>query len=368
MLVFAGGGLGTPDGIGHPDKALPAGTIVVRAEDAAGQAIEGLVVELGHLSAGTEKIVELKGKTDVAGEAKFEGLDHKPGSGYAAKILSKGAQFASQPFKLEENVGTRVVIAVREVSTDTSALSFAEGSHLLVEVTDDSLQVIEVLRINNAGRGAFDAGPEGLHLPMPRDALHLQSADGNTAVTVSGKDLVYRGVLPPGDTQLRVNYVIAYHGATAEIVQPTPIPFSRIAVVTQKLEGLSITGHELRGEDRDMQGRKLTVYFGGSSDRGGELRLQLSGLPHSDPTPRWISAIVSLLIVLVFGVYAAGGGGAARIRLERERQSIFDELVQIDAKLASSAEADRASVEQERATLVTRLAEVYRGLDELGGG
>ncbi len=368
MLVFAQGGLGAPDGKAHADKALPAGTLVVRAEDAAGQAVEGLVVELGQQSAASEKIVEHKATTDVAGEAKFTGLEHTPTSGYAARIVAKGGTFPSEPFKLEANIGSRLVILVREVSQDAAALSLAEGSHILLEVTDDALQVIEVFRLNNGSTRAFDAGPEGLHLPLPRNAVQIQAADGNPAVAIAGKDLVYRGTLPPGDTQLRVGFVIPYHGPTAELVQPTPIPFMRLAVVTQQLEGLTLNGHGLRGQEREMQGRKLIVYFGDATDRGGELRIEVAGLPHANATPRWVAAGLALGIVLVLGIYAWGGGGAARMRLERQRQSLFEQIVSLDGKLGASSAAARAELEKERVVLVDRLAEVYRGLDELGGG
>ena len=115
-----------------------------------------------------------------------------------------------------------------------------------------------------------------------------------------------------------------------------------VAIVTQTLPGLNVSGHGLQGEQRDMQGRKLTVYFGNETLRDGDLALHFSGLPHGDPMPRYAAAAVSILIVLVFAIYAIGGGGDRRMRLERDRRRAFDELVAVDAKLGSGA-GDRAS-------------------------
>ena len=360
MLVFPAEGAGSPDGSAHVDGTLPPGTLVVRAEDGTGQALAGLDVVLGHARAGEQKVVELHAKTDTAGEAKFEGLDRKPTSGYVAEIISSGARFAGKPFKLQDNAGARVVLVVRQVTSDTGALSISEGSHFLVEVTDDALQVIEVLRIHNAGTAAFDAGPEGLHIPLPHDAVQLSAPDNDPNVATSGHDIVYRAPLPPGDTPLRAAYVLPYHGESVELTQPTPIAFDRVAVVAQRLEGLQVSGHNFQSEDREMQGHKLTVHFGDGTKRGGDISIRFDGLPHTSALPRYIAAGICIALVLAFGVYAAAGGGDRRTRLEVERRRVFEQLVAFDA--------DPNGVLADRQRIVARLSDIYRGLDELGGG
>jgi hypothetical protein len=363
MLVFSQAGLGAPDGVGHLDKSLPAGTLVVRAEDAAGQALSGLEVLVAHATKGEQKVEELRGKTDDAGEATWKGLDTSPTSGYLATVVANGARYGGKPFRLETTAGMRVVLQVRPVSSDTSSLSFAEGSHLLVEITDDTLQVIEVLRLHNEGTAAVDVGPEGLRIPLPEDALQIQVADQTPNLTAAGKEVVWKGPIPPGDTQLRVGFSLLHHGGLGQLTQSTPIPFARLAMVTQRLEGLSVEGHGLQGEEREMQGRKLMVFFGEGTPRGGALNISFTGLPAADPTGRYAAAAVAVALVVIFGLYAAGGGGAVRARLERERRKLFDELRVIDAEIAKGE--DRAAAREQR---VERLAEIYRGLDELGGG
>jgi hypothetical protein len=364
MLVFPLTGAGAPDGQGRPDKSLAPGTIVVRAEDGTGQALEGLEVILAHAKQGEAKPEELHGKTDVAGEATWKGLDHAPTSGYLAVVVANGVKFSGKPFRLDATSGARVVLQVTQVSHDLSALSLGEGSHFLVEITDDSLQVIEVLRLRNAGTAAVDPGPEGLHIPLPREAVSLQAGDSNPALSIAGHDAVYKAPIPPGDTQLRVGFNLPHRSGRAELAQATPVPFLRVALITQKLDGLNVSGHEVEKEERDMQGRKLLVFLGGQTARDGELRLSFTGLPAADPTARYIAAGLAILLVLVFGLYAAGGDGSTRARLERERQELISEIARIDAAVASG---DDSLVGKRRAQ-ASRLAQIYRGLDELGGG
>ena len=370
MLVFPLSGAGAPDGVGHVDKALPAGTIVVRAEDAAGQGLEGLKVHLAHARAGEKAVEELDGKTDVAGEAKFEGQDRKPSSGYLVEVVgSDGTRFAGKPFKLEENAGSKVVIVVRATTKDSAQISIAEGSHFLVEVTDDSLQIIEMWRLHNASNAAFDPGPEGLHIPLPRNALSPQAPDGLPTFTINGHDAVWMGPLPPGDTQVRVGFVLAYKEDTLDFLQPTPIAFQRIALVTQRLDGFQVSGQNLKGEPREMQGRKLTVYFGDGTERGGELKFHFAGLPQADPLPRQLAAMVSIVLILVFGMYAAMGDGTRRARLERARRQTLAELVDVENELAEgSAGAAPGKALQQREQLTSKLAGIYRDLDDLGVG
>jgi hypothetical protein len=363
LLAFPmGSALGAPDGMGHLDKTLPAGTVVVRAEDASGNAVEGLDVTLAHARQGDKKVEQLQAKTDTAGEARFDKLDRSPTSGYVARVVAHGAPFDGKPFKLEETAGMRVVVQVRPVSADTSKLVFGEGSHLLVEISDDGLQVIEVLRLRNASGAAVDPGADGLHIPLPDDAVQAQAADSPN-LSVVGHEAIWKGPIPAGDTQVRIGFVIAHKGGHGEIVQKTPVPFAKVALVTQDLEGVQVSGNGVVGEPTDMQGKKLVVYRGEATQRGGELSLSFTGLPEANATPRYLAAGIVIFIVLVFGAYAVGGHGAERAQLESERAKLFDELASIDAAIARG---DKKPEDREKH--VARLAEIYRGLDELGGG
>ncbi len=359
MRVFqpqAGG-----DGVARPDKALAPGTIVVRATGEGGEPAAGIDIVLGHARAGERQVQELKGKTNGDGEARFTGLDAKPESGYLAEALQDGQRFASKPFKLQENMGSRVTIDVRPVSKDVAALKIGPGSHFIFEVTDDVVQVAEVWRLMNTSSTAVDPGPNGLHLPVAERALSVQGGPQNPPnVTVAGHDVVVKGPIAPGDTEIQVVFALAYDGSALDFEQRTPLAFDDVAMVTEKIEGLTVDGNSLTSEDRELSGRKLVLYRGPGTSAGGSVVFHLRGLPHNDPTWRYLASAIALALLVGFGVYAARGsvGKASRERLEQQREHLLGELAALE-KTDSSDKRERKKQE-----LTARLVRIYREIDE----
>lgn len=364
MLVFAPKG-GAADGVARPDKSLGGGTVIVRATGEGGEALPGVDIVLGHARQGERAVRELKGKTDAKGEAKFNGLDAKPDSGYLAEAVKDGQRFAGKPFKLQENVGARVTIDVRPVSKDVSALHIGPGSHFIFEVTDDVVQVAEVWRLMNDSPTAIDPGPNGLHLPLAEHALSAQGGPQNPPnVTVAGHEVVVKGPIVPGDTEIQVVFALAYDSGALDFEQRAPLKLDEVAMVTEKIPGLTIEGDQLQSEDRELQGRKLMLYRGPGPAPGATISLHLRGLPHNDPSWRYLASAVALGLLIAFGVYAARGvgGKATRDKLEQQREHLLGEL----AALQNSAKAGaNDKSERKKQELTARLVRIYRELDEL---
>src|SRR4051812_15684569 len=170
MLVFKNNQPGAPDGVARAEKSLPAGTLVVRAVGPDGGILPGLVVKVGQVRAGETQVREHKGKTNDSGEARFDGLDAKPTSGYLAEVEKDGTKYAGKPFKMPENAGMLCVVLVNPVTRDVAGLTIGQGSHFIFQITDDAVQVVEVWRLNNAGSTAIEV-PGGIHFPLPNHAL-----------------------------------------------------------------------------------------------------------------------------------------------------------------------------------------------------
>ena len=361
MLVFPKGGLGEPDGVGHADKAVPPGVVVVRVVGDGGAPLAGVDVVLGHARAGENGVSEQKKKTDDKGEARFEGLDAKPTSGYLAEVVKDGARFSGKPFRLVENMGSTVVLEVRQVSHDVSQLKLETGSHFIFEVNDDAVQVVEMLRLHNPTSAAIDPGPTGLHVPLPEAAVSASAGPQSPQeLAVTGHEAIWRGSVPPGDTELQIVFVLAYQGDHVDFVQSTPIPFTDVAVVTEKIDGMSIDGVGIQSEDRELQGRKLVLYRGPGTVPNGQLKLSIVGLPHSDPTWRLVAAGLSFAIVLGFLLWAASGPAPTNTRqqLEAERDRLLAELAAIEAR-------ESGGKKKRREELAEALERVYRELDEV---
>lgn len=361
MLVFQPKG-GAADGVARPDKAIAPGTIIVRAAGEGGEPLPDVDVILGHAKAGERAVQERKGKTDAQGEAKFADNDHKPDSGYVAEAIMDGQRFASKPFKLQENMGSRVTIDVRPVSKDVSALHIGPGSHFIFEITDDVVQVAEVWRLMNTSSTAVDPGPNGLHLPLAEHALSAQGGPQNPPnVTVAGHEVVVKGPIPPGDTEVQAIFAVAYDGSTLDFSQHTPLAFEQVAFITEKIEGLTVEGNALQSQDRELSGRKLVLYTGPGTSAGGTIDLHLRGLPHNDPTWRYLASAVALALLFAFGIYAMRGAssGMTRERLEQQREHLLGELAALE-KTDGGEKRERKKQE-----LTSRLVRIYRELDEL---
>ena len=364
MLVFpAAGGSGAPDGIAHPDKAVPAGTLVVHAVGEGGTPLPGLEVILGHAHAGEPTVTETKSRTDAKGEARFTGLDAKPTSGYMAEVVKQGGRFASKPFRLQENVGSSLSIDVRPVSRDLSALKIDANSHLIFDVQDDVVQVIEVLHIVNSSSQAVDPGGAGLHFSLPAKALSAAPGPQNPPTfSVNGHDALLRGPISPGETDVQIMFLLTYDTPTLDFSQRMPIPMEQLSLVTEKIDGLDVSGNGLERTERTAQGRALLVFGGPSVPAGGEIALRFSGLPHANATWRYVAVVVVGLLLLGFGIYAAGGSETRgrRTTLEAERERLLNELVALEQKQGGDKKREHKKQE-----LTARLAKVYRELDEV---
>lgn len=359
MLVFTA--QAGADGVAHPDKKLPPGTVVVRATGEGGEPAAGIDIVLGQARAGERAVKELKAKTNGDGEATFTSLDAKPGTGYLAEALQDGQRFASKPFKLQDNMGSRVTIDVRPVSKDVSGLRIGPGSHFIFEVSDDVVQVAEVWRLMNTTSTAIDPGPGGLHLPLAEHAVSAQGGPQNPPnVTVAGHEVVVKGPIAPGDTEIQVVFAMAYDGANLDFEQKTPVPFDDTAMVTEKIDGLTVDGNQLTSEDRELQGRKLVLYRGPGTSPGGAVEYHFRGLPHNDPTWRYLASAIAVALLLGFGVYASRGTAAkaTRERLEQQREHLLGELAALEKTDASDKR------ERKKQELTARLVRIYRELDE----
>jgi hypothetical protein len=223
--------------------------------------------------------------------------------------------------------------------------------------------VIEVLHIVNSSAQAVDPGPTGLHLPLPRKALQATAGPQNPpTLSVAGHEAVLRGPISPGTTELQIMFLLAYDTANLDFAQRTPIAWEQVGMVTEKIDGLDITGNGLERTDRTVQGRPLLLFVGPGVPAGALIELHITGLPHANATWRYVAVVVVGLLLLAFGVYAARGTGARdRLKtLEAERERLLNELVALEHK--QGHDQKRAHKKEE---LTKKLARVYRELDEV---
>jgi hypothetical protein len=245
--------LGKPDGKARVDQALPGGVLLIKVVDETGQPLPGLQVVANHADRGTEKVDALAQKTTGAdGTARYEGLLTGAGDGYLVSVLRDGAAYRSKPFRLVQNHGSQLVMEARKISGDISRLSIGQGSHFIVQLQDEMVEVLENIFLHNPLEQALDPGLGGLRLPLAEGALSTQllpNSSPSLSIDVSRADrppeVVWKGPVPPGDTQVSVAFLLK-HTDTLSFRQATPIGFDGLHVLAEKVGEIKMEGPRTR--------------------------------------------------------------------------------------------------------------------------
>ncbi len=370
MLVFHAdekAQLGEADGVARTDEKLPAGALQVKVVDENDKPLAGLELVLAHARKGGEQVDEKRAATDGDGAARFTGLAAGTGDGYLVSVKRDGAPTRSRPFALKEKAGSLLVLRAVKITRDASAISLGRMSHIIAEVKDDQVDVVENLVFINSGDAPYDPGPDGIKLQLPANAEGAQAApNGPPGLSVDGKLATFKGPLPPGETALTIAFVLPQKGDTVKLRQTVPFPLERVALVTDRLDGMNVEGAGLNLEEREMSGRPFWVVTGPAVPAGGQIDLALTGLPHASAVGRWIAVVVALLIVvwgLVASIALKVKPRDTRAALEQQRGKLLQNLAAVEAGGAAGPARDK-----HREELLRKLERVYRELDEQGAG
>jgi hypothetical protein len=330
------------------------------------------------------------GKSDASGQARFTDLPVGPQTGYAAVIDWKGLRLNTVPFGMPESGGVRAEIRALARTGDPAAITIGAGGRIVVQMRDDTLQILEFLPLENTSDKMFDPGPGAFEIPLPSGFIGAQAQDNerkvdvrqNHGVAVHGPIVPKRSQLIASDAERKANevvfgFVLPYHGDTHDFSQPAPNGIGGLTLITdQKATGLTVSGAGVGArEERVLGGHKYWVMSLAAVPAGGAVKFTLSGLPSSDSGGRWFAGAVSLALVIGACVFArrptSGAGGKRggrqtateeRKRLVGEREALFGELVALER---AARVMDKPVPADQRRQLVTRLEQVYQDIAAL---
>jgi hypothetical protein len=379
----AGGGIQMPDprqmsGIPLPVGDMPAGTVTVR------------VVKGSLSNAVSDHPVELRvgGKTVTAttdgnGRATFQNL--APGSQAKAFAQVAGEKLESQEFEIPAAGGIRVMLVAADPeagappSSAPSAMAgpaqpgtvvLGDQSRFVVELSDDSLSVFNILQILNTARTPVQPA-QSVVFELPDGAEGTAILEGSSPqATVEGKSVVVAGPFAPGNTLVQFAYSMPYSGDRVTIEQPLPVALTRVAVLAQKVGDMQVASPQFAGHrEMNAEGQTYIVAQGPGVAAGETLAVRFTGLPHPPTWPRNI-ALVAAILILAAGAWSSARGvrGTAavdgrRTKLHQRRDKLFDELAVLEeqhrtGRVASGHYASR------RRDLVAALERVYGEIDE----
>ena len=362
-----------------PAPELPDATITVRVvRESIGNDISGQPVTL--TAGGRSRTVS----TDEQGRAQFTNLP--AGQEGRAETTVDGETLRADVFTVPTRGGLRVILvagiakaAARKAAEAAQALAappvrgtvvFGGDSRVLIQFSDDALQVYYVLEIVNSARNRVDIGGP-LVIDLPPGTSGATPLEGSSpSATVAGNRITVAGPFDSGTTQVQVAYRVAYDTGSLTLVQRFPAAFPQITVGAQKVGALSVASPQF-AEVRDVTTQDGKVYALGNGPAlaaGTPLTVTLSNLPYHSHTPR--RAALSLAgAVLLLGVWLATRRGHlpdTRTLAER-REQLLKDLTQLELRRRDGAvSADRFATRRRR--LIADLEQIYGELDSAAGG
>jgi hypothetical protein len=373
------GGAGMPDakamsGIPRPSETVPAGSVSVRL--VRGQ-ISNLLVDMPVVFDvdGSRQTV----KTDATGHAVVSGL--AAGATVQATAIVDGERLESQPFQASAQSGTVLMLvasektAQQQMAKDAVAGTVVLGnqSRMVIQFDDEVLQVFYLLDIVNGGPAPVKTAAP-LTFEMPDGAQNTAVLEGSAPTAVAkGPRVTVTGPFAPGSTTVQIGFQLP-PGDTARVRLRLPADFPQPTVIVEKAGAMSLSSAQLPTVRETSDGGHLFVMGAGPALKAGqELAFDVIGVPHHPIWPRNVALGLAVLVLAIGTWYSIGRGRssgeqAARAALERRREAIFGELLDLGRSEGRGQEPAPDAVSR-RAALVAELEKIYGELDaDLAGG
>ncbi len=368
-----------------PKPGLPAGTLELAVLDKGGAPIVGREVKLGQVSgAGDDKNVKLhRAASDDKGIARFSGLSTGEGAAYAAVVLHEGMKLATQPFRMDPAAGMAGELRALDRTADASGLRIDNRSKVIFDLREDAVAVMQSLVFKNVSDKIFDAGENGLVVPLPKGFVGAQEIPGGVPLDVrEGVGMVMKGTIAPSNaaafaTQIRFGYVLTANGDTEiELAQPLPFGMEAPLLLVPAAAHLELEAPGIKRlpDDQDAQGNKVKAWELPAVPPGGTLAVTISGISQRDKTGPQIAGALAVLLfagALVAGQRPKREGDRARTlaALGEKREAHFAELVRLERKCAEAQRGEAGPLtpadEERRKELVAKLESIYREIAAL---
>lgn len=356
----------------------PPGTVRVTVIDADDKPVADVPVRVYRESVtGAKGIVEVDSLQ--SGVARVE-VDISDDSLYHAEVKFNGAPFKSSFFRMDERTGVALELRVFETTSDPSQIQ--GEAQLVFETREKNLvQVVQFLNVFVTGDKAY----------WPGDGFKIKGAEGAKGFVVMNRssevldhddEAPYATLdepIPPGElVELSVAYLLEHDGAAA---LEWEAPFKLVGLTVAMQPELELT--------RGAQGPPTTtaedprrpvaeIYKLGPQTAGARVELEVSGLATNElaATLRLIGLLAALFIGLGVLVLALlGNRRTARARLTQRRDALIQALEAVEAEGAvevpgveRGGAAQRPGAKLRRRLIIAALDQVYRDLDEVGGG
>jgi len=279
-----------------------------------------------------------------------------------------GGAAATSPAQAQPPAGSGAAGALLAIGPGEVVLG--DESRFVFEMGEDGLSVFYILQVVNPGATPV-ATPRPIIFDLPSAAKGATILQGSSPqATVAGRQMQVAGPFAPGPTLVQLAYTMPISGPDLFVEQTLPVALMHLAVVAQKVGDIQLASPQVT-EQRTMpaQGNLYIAGRGGPRQPGEVLRFTFTGMPHHPTWPRNVALVVAGLI-LAGGAWSAVRTGDARKalavqrrQLEASRDTLFDELAELEARQRSQA-IDPERYAERRRELVAALERIYMALDD----
>ncbi len=252
------------------------------------------------------------------------------------------------------------------------SLVLAGDTRFAAEFQEDTLTVFYLLDIVNRSQSpVMPASPLVIDLPAGASGAALLEG-GSPLAVVKGSRATISGPLPPGVTQVPIAFRLETWTDPWVLEQTFPLPIENVALAVQKLGDMRLQSAQTPTvRETSLQGTPFILATGRSLPAGTALSVTVSGVPHRNRWPVYLTIALAVAIAM-WGAWIASSGqaddkqlAAHRRELEARRSRGLAALAALDAQRADGT-VDEARYGQRRAQLFDQLERVYGELD--GGG
>jgi len=310
--------------------------------------------------------VEVDWREEKELQARFTGVAGGADKVYIARAAGQSRSFLTLPFQLTSTMGASVSLVI----APPVLMAFHGGA----EIDDEALYFQLQIALYNPSFVPYDAGPQGLRIPLPKGYVgaSIQDETAGTATPLKvdeDRGLVWRGPVPAGQRTFIAGFALPSVDGKIDFSMSLPFGLWQSQLVFEQFPGMQVSApagaHESKTHAED--GRPLLMYQGLQASPGGVIKMSFRGLPQHSVWERrtaYAVAVVVLGLVLwaVWGVAMRGRRrGGRQSTLEEEREELLEEVVRLEGDLRRQRVTEQV-YQQRRVQLLRELEGVYADL------
>jgi hypothetical protein len=354
-----------------PAPDLRAGTIEVHLHDEKDQPIVGMGVRLGVMKqdvAEGDSRSELTGTTDGRGVVTFSGLSNGSAYSYRVTASKDGGSFATEPIRLGETAGERVLLHVFPVTRDLRQALVGMRGVVFVQPREDVFHIETNFQVLNIGTQAWV--PSSVHIGLPSGAKAFRASESMNDTRVergASGDAELLGTFSPGQHEVGYQFQLDNdHQSRRTIRVGLPPHVAELRIVAEGARGMVLTAEGFpNAEPMEGQDGSRLLVTGRRLSRGDpaldSIEITLDNLPVPS-AGRWYAvgiatglAGIGLVSALQRKRDEKRRGSVERDELDEAQRLVLDELVALE-KLRHEERIGPRTYEETRVELLDALA------------